>query len=201
MKVILLALSVCLLPRMSFAQEPAPADQQTAKAEPIEPAPLPVPKSAGPRLPDAPTPQPLLVNPKSPASPCPAGIGKPCSLLGGRRFYKDPWHSTEHDKTWFGAMKHPQMLIGSAILVTSMIADYKTTRSCIDRGLGHEANPMLGQSRAQELGIGIPITALGIFAAGKLKKSGNGNAAMFALWTGTVMHTVMATRNAAICGY
>jgi hypothetical protein len=151
-------------------------------------------------LPDSPEPKPIKANPKLAATPCPAGIAKPCALLGGRLYFRDSLHATEHDRTWLQAMSHPAMIVGTALLAGSFIADYKTTRSCVDRNLGHEANPLMGQSRAQELGVGISITALGVFATGKLKKTGNGNAALFTLWSGTVLHGVMAARNVAICG-
>jgi hypothetical protein len=31
--------------------------------------------------------------------PCPAGDGRPCALLGGRLYFRDRSHMTEHDKT------------------------------------------------------------------------------------------------------
>ncbi len=49
-------------------------------------------------LPDAPI--PLLPTLQDGPLPCPAGVGRPCALLGGRLYFRDPVHMTEHDKSW-----------------------------------------------------------------------------------------------------
>jgi hypothetical protein len=41
---------------------------------------------------------------------CPGGEGSPCALLGGRLYYSDQWHITEHEKTWWDAFKTPGMV-------------------------------------------------------------------------------------------
>src|SRR5690349_16180506 len=64
-------------------------------------------------LPDAPI--PVLPSRSDAPMPCPAGIGKPCALLGGRLYFSDLSHMTEHDKTWFGALKNPLMIGGIAV--------------------------------------------------------------------------------------
>jgi hypothetical protein len=144
-------------------------------------------------LPDAPV-------AKAPMSPCPAGVGKPCALLGGRPYLPDRLHLEEHDASWAKAMSTPLMIGGSSLLMGSFIADYKTTRYCIDRHVGKERNPLMGQSRAQELAVGIPATAVSIWAAGKLKEKGQGTVAALGLWAFTLMHTYFAYQNAETCG-
>src|SRR5260370_12012252 len=45
-------------------------------------------------LPDAPI--PVLPNIQDGPLPCPAGEGRSCALLGGRLYFRDPVHFTEH---------------------------------------------------------------------------------------------------------
>jgi hypothetical protein len=136
-------------------------------------------------------------NPK-PVQACPQGIGKPCAMLGGRPYH--PSSMTMHDASWGKAMSHPSLIIGTSILVTSFFADYKTTRYCIDRGKAREANPLMGNSRAQELGVGITVTGISVWQAGLSKKQGRGKFALFALGLGTAVHSFAAIHNASMCG-
>jgi hypothetical protein len=138
---------------------------------------------------------------KTVAPICPAGSGKPCALLGGRAYLRDPFHLSAHDQSWTKAMTNPAMVVSTSIAVASLVVDYKTTRYCIDRRLGKEANPLMGQSRAQELGVGMGLTSLSVFAAGKLKQEGNGSLGIFALWAATLAHGYAAYQNAEKCGY
>jgi hypothetical protein len=149
-------------------------------------------------LPDAPKPiQPVLPVPA--ATPCPAGVGKPCALLGGRLYFRDPGHMTEHDKSWADAMKSKGILLGVTLNAASFVFDYKTTRHCIDTHQGAEGNPLMGQSRAQELSVGISVTALAYFFSGKAKEQGQGNIAFAILAGGTALHLYEGSRAWAIC--
>src|SRR5690349_177814 len=57
-----------------------------------------------PDVPDAPI--PILPSKQDGPMPCPAGIGKPCALLGGRLYFRDISHMTQHDLTWVDALKN-----------------------------------------------------------------------------------------------
>jgi hypothetical protein len=146
-------------------------------------------------LPDAS--KPIQPNPQP--SPCPQGVGKPCASLGGRLYFPDILHMTEHDRSWGRAMSHPAMIVGTLLNVGAAAWDYQTTRYCIEHGAGREANPIMGQSRAQELAVGIGITAFSTWATGKLKENGDGNRAFFIQWTGTALHFLAAAHNRAVC--
>jgi hypothetical protein len=148
-------------------------------------------------LPDAPI--PVLPGLQDGPLPCPAGVGKPCALLGGRLYFRDPVHFTEHDKSWADAMKNKGMLFGVSMNVAAAVWDYETTRQCIDAHRGKEANPLMGQSRAQELSVGISISALTYYMAGKLKEQGGGNYAFGVLWGGTMLHFFAGAHNWAAC--
>jgi hypothetical protein len=152
----------------------------------------PDPQTPGRDLPEAPI--PILSSKQDGPMPCPAGNGKPCALLGGRLYFRDLSHMTEHDKTWVDAMKNPLMLGGLVVNFGTAVWDYRATRACIDSHRCKEANPLMGQSRAQELAVGFGLTATFYFLAAKLKQSGNGNAA-FALLSGNAfLHAYQAFR-------
>ena len=139
--------------------------------------------------------------PKSPTSPCPAGYWKPCAFLSGNLYGTDRYHITQHDRSWTKALSNPALIASTSLETVAVIMDYKTTRYCIDRHLAKEGNPLAGQSRAQELGVGIGALALSTFAAAELKSKGRGPQAIFAQWVGTVLHTYAAYHNAVTCGY
>lgn len=98
-------------------------------------------------------------------------------------------------------MSRPSMLVASSLLVASFVMDYKTTRYCVDHHMGHEANPLMGNSRAQELSVGIGFTTASIWAAGKLKEDGDGKVALVGLFLTTALHGAAAAHNAVACGY
>jgi hypothetical protein len=143
-------------------------------------------------LPDAPI--PILPSSQDGPMPCPAGIGKPCALLGGRLYFSDPSHMTEHDKTWFHALTNPLMLGGLAVNLATAVWDYRASRACIDSHRCTEANPLMGQSSAQELSVGIGLTATFYFLSAKLKQQGKGNWALFLLSGNAFAHSYEALR-------
>jgi hypothetical protein len=96
---------------------------------------------------------------------------------------------------------NPRVFAVSSLLVAAFITDYKTTRFCVDRHLGREANPLLGQSRAQEMGVGLSLTGVSIWAAGITKKRGDGNLAVTEELIGTMLHAYAAAHNAMACKY
>jgi hypothetical protein len=75
------------------------------------------------------------------------------------------------------------------------------TMYCIDRYLKQEGNPLAGQSRAQELSVGIAALAVSAIAAAELKSKGWGPQAIFVQWIGTGLHSYAAYHNAVICKY
>lgn len=148
------------------------------------------PKTPAGDLPDAPI--PILPNRQDGPMPCPFGDGKPCALLGGRLYFKDLSHMTEHDKTWGDALKNPLILGGLLVNLGATIWDYRATRACIDSHRCTEGNPLMGQSRAQELSVGFSLTATLYFLAAKLKQHGKGNAAFMVLSAGAANHAYQA---------
>ena len=142
-------------------------------------------------LPDAPI--PTLPSSQDGPMPCPAGIGKPCALLGGRLYFSDPSHMTEHDKTWFDALKNPLILGGIIADAGAAVWDLRTTRACIDNHTCKEANPLMGQSLAQQVTVGTGLNAILYYAAVRMKQRGKGNTALFFLAANAGLHVFFAT--------
>jgi hypothetical protein len=172
--------------------QPESAQLSSTLIEPSQPEPPPRAEIIA-ILPEAP-----IAKPVTPL--CANGAGKPCTLTGGRTFAPRFFRSRD-EQTWVGAMSHPSMLVTTSLLVASFVMDYKTTRYCVDRHLGHEANPLMGDSRAQELAVGIGFTSASIWAAGKLKEDGDGKVAFIGLFATTALHSIAAAHNAVACGY
>jgi len=105
---------------------------------------------------------------------------------------------TQHDKTWFDALKNPLMLGGIAVNLGADIWDYKATRACIAAHTCIEGNPLMGQSRAQQLGVGIGLDALLYYVAVWLKQGGDGNLAFALLTTSTTLHVYFAAHGQAL---
>jgi len=140
-----------------------------------------------------------LVPPDGPA-PCPLGIGKPCALLGGRLYFRDPFHMTQHDATWAQAMKNRLLITGEIFNLASDIADIEATQACLHAHTCVEGNPIFGKhpSRAVAYGISMPINFAVYSMCGWLKAKGKGNYAFGVLWGGTSAHTYFAASGAAI---
>lgn len=199
MKRIFLALGMWLL-IVSFTRAQTQVRGSTlfeTQSSPI-PSTLIEPEQQDPKreLPDAPI--PILANRQDGPMPCPAGIGKPCALLGGRLYFSDLSHMTEHDKTWFNALKNPLMIGGIAVNLGASIWDYKATRACIAAHTCKEGNPIMGQSRAQQLGVGMSLDALFYYLAVRLKEHGQGNHAFALLAANTAMHVYFASQAQSI---
>jgi hypothetical protein len=160
---------------------------------------IPVPgKPAQPESQWAPpnVPIPVLPGIQDGPLPCPAGIGKPCPLLGGRLYFSDPVHMTEHDLTWGKAMRNPGMVFGILANLASTIADIEGTEACLHVHTCREGNPLFGAhpGRGKAYGIGMPLNFATYAMAGWLKKKGDGNIAFGLLWGGTMVHTYEAAR-------
>jgi hypothetical protein len=149
-------------------------------------------------LSDAPI--PVLPNIQDGPLPCPAGIGKSCALLGGRLYFNDPSHMTEHDLTLGKAMRNPMMVVGGLFNLASTIADIEGTQACINAHTCTEGNQMFGRnpSRARSYGLGIPMTFAIYAMSSWLKKHGNGNLAFGLLWGGTMGHVYQAAHGFAL---
>ena len=59
-----------------------------------------------------------------------------------------------------------------------------------------EANPLLGKSRAQQIGVSVGFGALTLWGARTLKNHGHTKAAKLCLWLGTALHSSGALYNA-----
>jgi hypothetical protein len=149
-------------------------------------------------LPDAPI--PVLPNIQHGPLPCPAGIGKSCALLGGRLYFNDPSHMTEHDATLGKAMRNPMMVVGGVLNLASTIADIEGTQACLNAHTCREGNPLFGAypSRARAYGLGIPMTFATYLMDAWLKKHGEGNLGFGLLWGGTLSHVYEAAHGFAV---
>src|SRR5437879_3541261 len=148
--------------------------------------------------PDAPI--PVLPGVQDGPLPCPAGIGKPCPLLGGRLYFSDPVHMTEHDATWGKAMRNPGMISAFLVNLVSTIADIEGTEACLHAHACIEGNPLFGAhpGRAKAYGIGMPLNFTIYAMSGWLKKNGDGNLAFGLLWGGTMLHTYEAAHGFSV---
>ena len=139
---------------------------------------------------------PVSPDPIDGPTPCPAGVGKPCSLLGGRIYFSDPLRMTEHDPKWAVAMKNRGLIAGEILNLAATIADIEGTEACLHRHTCREGNPLFGSnpSRARAYGIGVPLNFALYSLAGCMKKSGQGNLAFALVWGGTAAHVYEASK-------
>jgi hypothetical protein len=149
-------------------------------------------------LPEAPI--PVLPNLQDGPAPCPAGVGKPCALLGGRLYFSDPAHMTEHDQTLWKAMRNPMLLAGGLINLAATVADIEGTQACLRVHTCTEGNPLFGKNPGRPLsyGLGVPLTFANYLLCAQLKKSGSGNWAFGVLWAGTTLHVYEASQAFAL---
>jgi hypothetical protein len=91
------------------------------------------------------------------------------------------------------AARTPAMVAFGGLFVGSVIADIEGTQHCVHDHTCRESNPILGQSRAQQYGVGIPLAATGFLCATYLRRHQHGSAAVLLLWTATTIHAVEAT--------
>lgn len=169
----------------------SPIDTQSSEISTalIEPS---TPRATAGSLPDAPI--PVLPSRQDGPMPCPAGDGRPCALLGGRLYFRDHSHMTQHDRTWLDALTNPMILGGLTVNLATAVWDYRATRACIDSHRCTEGNPLMGNTRAQELPVGIGLTAAFYILAAKLKQRGHGNQAMAILSASAALHSYLALR-------
>ncbi len=88
------------------------------------------------------------------------------------------------------AARTPAMLALGGLFFGSVVADIEGTQHCIHEHTCRESNPVLGQSRAQQYAVGIPIAATGFLCAMYLRRHQHGSAAVLLLWTATTIHAV-----------
>lgn len=143
-------------------------------------------------LPDSPI--PILPSLQDGPFPCPDGGGKSCALLGGRLYFSDSGHMTEHEATWGKAMRNRLMLASFVLNLASTVADIEGTQACLHAGTCIEGNPLFGSrpGRARAYGTAMPIAFATYAFAGWMKKHGDGNIAFGILWAGTMAHTYFA---------
>lgn len=123
-------------------------------------------------------------------TPCPEGEFRPCALLGGRPYMRDPLHMTEHDKSVWQGFKHPMILTGTALLLASTVYDIEGTQACLHAGTCREANPIFGSrpSRLRAYSIAMPLNGFLIYLSARQKRRGDGNTAFAALYLSSVVH-------------
>lgn len=128
-------------------------------------------------------------------APCPFGNGKSCALLGGRAYFSDPFHMTEHDATLAKAAKNPAMLTFEAINLLATVADLEGTQACLHAHVCEELNPIFfshDPSRLRAYSIAMPITFATYVWGDYLKKKGGGNYVIGVLSVATALHAYFA---------
>jgi hypothetical protein len=136
------------------------------------------------KLPDSPKPNRIADEDNA----CPEGEGNPCALLGGRLYFRDSWHLTEHQGSWWAAYKTPGMLLSTSMLFASTVVDIEGTQHCLAAGACRELNPVMGKTRAQQYGVALPMDAFATWVAVREKQHGRGVMPFFVLWTLSSVH-------------
>lgn len=108
--------------------------------------------------------------------------------------YPDLFGMDKPVKSTGEAARQPSMLAFEALLVGATAVDIEGTQHCEADHQCRELNPILGTSRAQQYGIAMPLSALGIIAAAKARQHGHGNWAAFALWGASAVHLMYGVR-------
>jgi hypothetical protein len=129
------------------------------------------------QLPNSPEPKP---------DPCKGQ--KAGSLCNGRRYYPDLLKMSGTNKTWKEAAKTPGMIFAGSLLVGMTVLDIESSQHCIHTGGCREANPILGQTRAQQYGVAIPITGLVYYLSVREKQHGHGLTAFAVMYGGSMLH-------------
>ena len=191
MKRILISLTVACLSAATASAQSSVQELPLPRIDWSRSSPLPaVPPDQIPSriLPDDPI--PVLPSLQDGPAPCPLGEGKSCAALGGRLYFSDPIHMTQHDLTWGQAARNPAMLIADALNLAATVADIEGTQACLHAHTCTEANPIFGSnpSRARAYGTAIPIAFATYAMAALLKKRGDGNLAFAVLWAATAVH-------------
>jgi hypothetical protein len=179
MRTILLSLAILLLVTATRAQESGKS------AETLE-------VTAGSRdsLPDAPKPKakPLVRDDEN--TPCPGGAGKPCALLGGRRYFADSWKMSQYDQNWAQAMRHPAIFAVAGLLIAASAYDIEGTNSCLRTRGCREANPLMPKTanRGWQYSAAMSVDAFGIYSLGRLKQRGRGNLGFAVIAAASLAH-------------
>jgi hypothetical protein len=177
-------------------REPIPTESIDVGSTLVEPQQMPVPfapiagrRSAATILPDGPVAKVLAV-------PCADAPGKPCAVEESQHHISSGCKPCPRETSWRTAMKNPLVIIATALLAASVVADVEGTRACLRENTCREGNPLLGSrpSRAQAYTFSTPILAFEIWAAGRLEKRGRRKSAILSLWLPTVAHSFMAAR-------
>ncbi|HEY2461421.1 MAG TPA: hypothetical protein VGI16_11460 [Candidatus Acidoferrum sp.] len=137
------------------------------------------------------------------ASPCPSGAGEPCAFLGGFRYYPDMLHSTEHDRTWAVAMKHPAEIVAAAVLVAATAVDIEGTHACLVAHTCREINPIMPKkpNRAWAYSVAMGINGVGLYGLGSAKADGKGNKVLFLTAVVVAVHLYFGFQGFAVAGH
>jgi len=190
MKLTLLTVTLACFSSPAFAQVPTrPAIEQESSAIPsVLTESLDASEAT---LPDSPRP---AISSQEPV-PCPAGVGRPCALLGGMRFY--PVELTQHEKSWWDSMKKPSMIFASCFLIGGTMLDVIITEKYANQKGLRESNPLFGPhpGPARIWGTAMPLLVFQLYLQGKMKKDGHGVAALAFSTASGLLHSYLAHHN------
>lgn len=102
--------------------------------------------------------------------------------------YPDLLHLDRPVSSFKEAALQPSMLTFELLEQAAFVVDVEGTQHCIHNHQCREANPIMGQSRAQQYGVGLPVNFLATFVAIKLRENQHGTLAVALLWPLTIVH-------------
>jgi hypothetical protein len=126
------------------------------------------------QLPD--NPQPKAASTEN--TMCPAGVGNSCALLGGWVYYPDAIGLSNHNRTWWEAMKSPGMLGATIALVGTTILDIEGSQACIDKHTCRELNPLMRGPKIQKYAVAMSADAFLVWLSVREKQHGRGIVAL-----------------------
>lgn len=68
------------------------------------------------------------------------------------------------------------------------VLDIESAQHCIHTGGCREGNPIMGQTRAQQYGVAIPITGIVYYLSVREKQHGHGLTAFAVMYGGSMLH-------------
>jgi hypothetical protein len=110
---------------------------------------------------------------------------------------------TQHDRTWFDAMKHPAIWGASALLVGASILDIEGTDHCLRNHQCREGNPLMPKTvdRPRQYAAVLSADALEVYFLGRAKRRGRGNPQFCLVYTTAIFHLVFGVEGLGLSNH
>jgi len=105
--------------------------------------------------------------------------------------YPDSLRLSQTDNSWFRAMRHPVIAIPSATIVGLTAIQIIKTDRCVSENKP-ACNLIFGKNRTANYAVNIPLVGTAIWAAGRLKKRGEGISAILTLGAALMLEAPLA---------